>query len=614
MRNHLIPLGTVALVFCLNAFSAAPSPVADAAMNGDRAALQSLIEQKADVNAPQADGATAIQWAAYRNNLEMADLLIASGANVKLRNREGATPLYLASINGSAAMIEKLLKAGADPNELGPQGETPLMLASRNGNLEAIEVLLDRKADVNAKDKLRGTTPLMWAAEQGHPAALKLLIEHDAQVSAESNPDSRNARNNLAPTVTQRKNSDLGFLSGRRERGGPGANGEGRGGAPPVPAKIEITPELTELAEQFGIDPQALIDQAAAFGVNPAVLAEQAAAFGFGRGPQVTDGGGLTPLVFAARQDCLECAQILLAAGADVNQQTHYGWTALLTATQNRHYKLAAYLLEHGADPNIANNGGWTPLYLATDNRNIESGDYPVRTPDIDHLDFIKLLLDKGANVNVRICGTKSTAEKCLGDTTETRTNFTMQWLMEDGATPFLRAAQSGDVALMKLLLAKGADPKIFTAHNVTSLAVASGIGWVEGVTFEWSEAESVEAVKMCLELGIDPNVADDEGRTALHGAAHKGRTAVIQLLVDHGANLEAHDFGSRDSINGGMLGATWIPLDWARGLVRVGVQSAIPHPEAEKLMVKLMTDRGLTVPPPPKSSICLTKGVNGCQ
>src|SRR5215471_9567638 len=128
-----------------------------------------------------------------------------------------------------------------------------------------------------------------------------------------------------------------------------------------------------------------------------------------------------------------------------------------------------------------------------------------------------------------------------------------MQWLFEDGATPFLRAAQSGDVKLMKLLLDRGADPKIFTAHNVTPLAVAAGIGWVEGVTFEWSEAENIEAIKMCLALGNDPNVVDDEGRTAMHGAAHKGRTAVIQLLVDHGAKLDVHDMGSRDSVNGAM-------------------------------------------------------------
>ena len=556
------------------------SPVADAAMKGDQASVRSLIAQKADVNAPQADGATAIQWAAFRNDLAMADLLIAAGANVKTPNREGATPLYLASIYGSPAMIEKLLKAAADPNERGPQEETPLMLASRTGNLDAMQVLLDHKAEVNAKEKLRGTTALMWAVDQGHSDAVKLLIKHGADVSAATNPDSRNARNNLADTVTQRLNSSFGAIGQARARGGRGG---GRG------------PGTTDAnAGPAGEAP----------GGFPAFMMR----------PAPKDGGGLTPLVLAARQDCPECARTLLAAGADVNQRTLYGWTPLLTATQNRHYKLAAYLMDHGAKPNIANNGGWTPLYLAADNRNIESGDYPVRTPDMDHLDFIKLLLDKGADPNARICGKASTPEKCTGDSTETRTNFTMQWLYEDGATPFLRAAQSGDVTLMKLLLAHGADPKIFTAHNVTPLSVASGIGWTEGVTFEWSEAETLEAVKMCLDLGIDPNVADEDGRTALHGAAHKGRPEVIQLLVDHGAKLDAQDGGSRDSVNGVLLGKKWIPLDWARGLVRVGVQSAIPHPEAEKLLVKLMTERDLPIPPPPTSSICLTKGLNGCQ
>ena len=565
------------------ASGAANSPVADAAMRGDKAAVRSLLAQRSDVNAPQADGGTAIQWAAYKDDQEMADLLITAGANVNTPNREGATPLYLACINGSATMIGRLLKAGADPNERGPQGETPLMLAARNGNVDGIQVLLDQKADVNAKDKLRGTTALMWAVEQAHPAAVQLLIEHGADVLAASNPDTRNARNNLADTVTKRLNSRLGVLGQARAR----ANNKSAPGASPVPAVAGAQ----NPPEPLGEDAEAFLAPS-----------------------KKTDGGGLTPLVYAAREDCLECAKILVQARADVNQRTHYGWTPLLVATQNRHYKLAAYLLDNGANPNIANNGGWTPLYLATDNRNIESGDYPVRTPDMDHLDYIKLLLAKGAQVNTRICGMESTPAKCIGDSTETRNNFTMQWLFEDGATPFLRAAQSGDVALMKLLLEHGANPKIFTAHNVTPLAVASGIGWVEGVTFEWSEAESLDAVKMCLTLGIDPNVADDEGRTALHGAAHKGRTEVIQLLVDHGAKLDAHDGGSRDSINGALLGKTWIPLDWARGLVRVGVQSAIPHPEAERLLIKLMNERGLAIPPPPASSICLTKGFNGCQ
>jgi ankyrin repeat protein len=432
---------------------------------------------------------------------------------------------------------------------------------------------------VNAKETLRGTTALMWAAEQSHPNAVKLLIQRGADVAAVTNPDTRNSRLNIAPTVKQRAASaqGAGGLNGSPRVRGRGAAGRGGPGG------------ATSADDAFDLD-------------------------AFFRGPQIKDGGGLTPLVYAAREGCFECVQTLVESGADVNQVTNYGWSAVLTATQNKHYLIGKYLLDHGADPNLPNKGGWRPLYLATDNRNIEAGDYPVRKPDMDHLEFIKLLIDKGANVNARICGVQSTTEECKGDTTETRTNFTMQWLYEDGATPFLRAAQSGDLALMKLLLEHGADPKIATAHNDTALSVAAGIGWVEGVTFEWSPSETLDVVRMCLDLGIDVNVQDDQGRTALHGAAHKGRTDVIQVLVDRGANLEAHDFGSRDTVNGAMKGMTWIPLDWARGLVRVGVQSAIAHPEAEKLLVKLMTEKGLKIPPPPTSSICLTKGIDGCQ
>jgi ankyrin repeat protein len=573
----------IAFYFALAAAAFGASPVADAAMKRDQNAVRSLIAEKADVNAPQADGATALQWAAYNNDLETAGLLIAAGANAKAANHDGATPLYLAALGGSAPMVDALLKAGADANEPGPQGESPLMLAARSGSLEAMKVLLEHKAAVNAKDKLRGTTALMWAAEQGHPSAVEFLIASGADVSAVSNPDfGGKPRNNIAVTKEQRAASKVRAAAAeaaRNSRAAGGASARGRGA-----------------------------NRDAATADDPDAEAA------FFRQPSVKDGGGLTALVLAAREDCIECAAALLEAGADINQTTRYGWTPLLTATQNRHYKLAGYLLDHGANPNIANFGGWTPLYLATDNRNIESGDYPVRTPDMDHLDYIKLLIEKGANVNARVCGRESTAEKCVGDSTETRTNFTMQWLFEEGATPFLRAAQSGDVVLMKLLLARGANPKIYTAHNVTPLAAAAGNGWVEGVTFDWSPEETVEAVNLCLDLGIDPNIPDDEGRTALHGAAHKGRTDVIQVLVDHGADMLAHDEGSRDSIDGGLLGQTWIPLDWARGLVRVGVQSAIAHPEAEKLLVKLMTEHGLPVPPPPKDSRCLTQGVKGCQ
>jgi len=572
--------------------------VADAAMKGDKAAVQTLIRQKADVNLPQADGATAIQWAAYRNDLDIADLLIAAKADVKAPNHDGATPLRLASINGSAPMIQRLLKAGADVNEASSNGETALMFAARNGNPDAVKVLIDNKADVNAKEKLRGTTPLMWAAEQAHPEAIKLLLASGADYKAASNFDTKGNRAYLAPTVRQRAASDQGAGGLRAQGRGRGFPGQGKQSGPGFPGQGKQAKQAKGAAGEE--------DQVAA-------LDAAAAEFSFGR-TRDTDGGGITPLVFAARQNCMECVKELLAAGADVNQVTHYGWTPLLTATQNRHYKIGAYLLDHGANPNIKNNGGWSPLYLATDNRNIEGGDYPVRKPDMDHLDFIKLLLAKNADVNVRVCGTQSTANTCVGDSTETRTNFTMQWLNEDGATPFLRAAQSSDTELMKLLLAHGADPKIMTQRNVTALAVASGIAWVEGVTYEWSREQNDETVKMLLDLGLDPNVHDEDGRTSLHGAAHKGRNEIIQMLVDHGGDLEAHDNGSRDTINGAMKGVTWIPVHYSEGLVRVGVQSAIAHPETTAFIKKIMTEKGLPIPPDITSSICLTKGVNGCQ
>ena len=543
-------------------------------MKGDRVTLRSLLEQKANVNAAQADGATAVQWAAYRGDLEMADLLISAGADVRTPNHDGATALSLASINGDAPMIERLLKAGADPNERGPNGETPLMFAARNGRVEAIRVLLDHHAEVNARETLRATTALMWAAEQTHPAAVKMLIERGADVSAASNADAKGGTAYLAPTAKQRAINDGiapdGTFIGNARRGRP------QGGANNATAAVDVA------------------------------AADAAAADAAFNRTQNAKGGGLTPLIFAARQGDLETTRILVEAGANVNQTSRYGWTPLLTATQNRHYQLAAYLLAHGADPNLPNNGGWTPLYIATDNRNIEGGDYPVRVADIDHLEFIKLLLDRGADVNARVCGVESTTEQCKGDSTETRTIFTMQWLYEDGATPFLRAAQSGDVELMKLLLANGADPHIATANGDTALMVASGVGWVEGVTFEWSPAETVEAVRMCLDLGIDPNLRDNDGRAALHGAAHKGSNQVVQLLVDRGGKLDLHDNGGRDTISGSMFGHTWLPIEYAQGLVRVGVQSALAHPETEALIQKLMEQRGLQVPPRIKSSVCL--------
>jgi uncharacterized protein len=563
--------------------AAGPSEVADAVMGGDLAAVQKLVEQHADVNAPQADGATALHWAVFRSDKVTVDLLLHAGANPKAANRDGATPLWLACINGDAPIISALLAAGADANEHLPLGRTPLMVAARTGNVDAIKVLLDHGADVNAKETLRGTTALMWAADEGHAPAIQLLVQHGADIKAQSDPAERGRGPALGKSNDPRK--QVAALGAALAAGIPTP----QLGALGTTSLIPVVPADKRPKGRKGGAERAADD-----------TDDAAAVFGFGRGrPAPKDGGGLTPLVYAVRSDDLDSVKALLAAGADINQVTGYGWSPLLVATQNRYYKLGAYLLEHGADVNLANKGGWTPLYLATDNRNIEGGDYPVRKGDMDHLDFIKLLLDKGANVNAR-----------MKDSTETRTVFTNQWLDEGGATAFLRASQSGDLVLMKLLLAHGADPKIDTNLHVTALQVAAGIGWVEGITYEWSPASTLEAVKMLLDLGLDANAQADTGRTALHGAAHKGRPDVVQVLVDHGAKLDVRDYGNTDNRGSKELAVhTWLPVDYADGLVRVGVQSAIPHPETGLLIRKLMTAAGLKAPPMGRTleSICIT-------
>jgi uncharacterized protein len=515
---------------------AASSDVADAVQRGDTAAVRALLAKKSDVNAPQADGATALHWAVYKDDLEAVDLLLRAGAKATAPNGFGATPMSLAAENGNAAIVQRLLEAGADPNERMRGSDTALMMAARTGNLDTVKLLLDRGAEVNAKETVRGTTALMWAVAQRHPAVVQLLIDRGANVKASSAPawQARPVRYGKAtdPRPSQGRNQDL--------------------------VVSEVGP----------------------------------------RNARGTDGGGLPPLAFAARSNDLESVRILLAAGADVNQVTNYGWSPLLIATQNRYYQLASYLLDHGANPNLANKGGWAPLYLAIDNRNIEGGDYPVRKPDMDTLEYIKKLVDKGANVNWRV-----------QESTWFRTVFTSQWVHEDGATPFWRAAQSSDLAVMKLLLDHGADPNIATNVGVTPLQVAAGIGWVEGITYEWSKAANLDTIKLLLTLGNDPNAQAQTGRTALHGAAHKGSTAAIQVLVDAGAKLDIRDYGQSGNDAGGRLAFhRYLPVDYADGLIRIGTQSAIVQPEAGTLLRKLMTERGMPTPPPGRTieSVCL--------
>ncbi len=550
----------------------ASSPLVTAAMEGDADRLAELLRSEASVTDTQPDGSTALHWAAYRDDLEAVRQLLQAGADPDATNLQGMTPLILAAVSGNPQSLRLMLEAGANPNLPLRNGETALMMAARTGSEDAIELLLAHGAEIDARESLRGTTALMWAASYGNPGAAATLIAHGADVGAQSATTARGRGPYMAPPARERIRE---FIEGTGARG----------------AVEEFEFEAAD--EALGV----------AYARTPESIAAALEAIGPERVPDPARNrggehwGALPPLIFAARHGHLQVAQALVEAGADVNQTTADGWTALLAATHNRYYGLGAWLLERGADPDLANAGGWTPLYIATDNRNIEAGDYPVRVPDMDHLAYIRLLLDAGADPNLR-----------MRSSTETRTVFTQQWLFEDGATPFLRAAQSGDLSLMRLLLEHGADPDIPTLHGITPLMVASGIGWVHGVTHEWSPAETLEAVRFLLALGADVNARDSlDGRTALMGAAHKGVPEVVQLLVDHGADLTIRDIGSRDSTHL-LAGVTWNALDYAEGLVRVGVQSASPQAETAALIRRLMSERGMELPPEGRTleSICV--------
>jgi len=561
----------------------AESALVTAIKTGDPDSVNLVIRQGADVNAPEKDGTNPLQWAVYQDNADIVAALLNTGADASQPNREGMTPLILAAQAGNADIARRLLDAGAAVNQTLLNGETPLMMAARTGDLETLQILLDRGAAINARENLRGTTAIMWAAANRNADAIRLLLDNGAEIRRNSGTMPAGSGPYLAPTARERI---WDFYHGGGLVGDSLENSEDVSSD----ENLEIRVSRAELVSRL---PESLVQD---FMENPG--SDLPAEFLLLMPPVGgKDWGGLSALHFAVREGDLASVRVLVEAGADINQLSEFGWTPLLTATQNRYYQIGKYLLDHGANPNIANEGGWNPLYIATDNRNIEAGDYPTRKPDMDHLAFIRLLLDHGADPNLR-----------MASSTETRTIFTHQWLREEGATPFLRAAQSSDLTLMKLLLEYGADPFIPTSRGVTPLMVAAGIGWVEGVTFEWSESANEETLRLLLELGLDPNLQDSEDhRTALMGAAHKGRNYAIQILADAGADFALRDIGSRDSIHL-LSGTTWQAIDYAEGLVRVGVQSAESHSETSALIRQLMLERGLEVPPEGRTldSICV--------
>jgi uncharacterized protein len=497
------------LLFGLTAANAATTEVPDAAMRGDREAVRAALARKADVNATQVDGTTALHWAVERDDVELAELLLTAGAHVSARTREGVTPLQLAAINGSGRMLGRLIKSGADPNApLTPAGDTALMLAARTGKTDAIRLLLEAGADFNAKETWGGTTALMWAVAEGHADTARLLIAAGADVNARSH-----------------------YVAA--------ANGRGFEGRTPVASRTE------EKVEEFA-------------------------------------SGWLTPLMFAARDGGLGLVRILVGAGADIDAVAGDGKTALALAIFNGNYDVASYLVDRKADVNKADAQRFTPLFWAVDRRNMETApNFPWMVTS-DPMPLIHRLLDAGADPNALI-------------------NNTPRGRMREGsprivfATALMRAAFAADLELVRLLLARGADPGIVSRDSETMVSAAAGLAFIHGYHRGRSPEERLQVVKLFVQLGNDVNRADDYGITPLMAAGNYGDVAIVQYLIDAGADLGAHDLGKK---NDGAFGSSvepLMPVDYAIGVgTFVPNNAVIIHEDAVVLMARVMKERGI--------------------
>jgi ankyrin repeat protein len=502
-RATLKLAGVAALVLFGAARAHAGVELVDAVKKGDKDGIRALLKQRANVNAAEPDGATALHWAVQGNDPEMVDLLIRAGADPRVANRFGATPLSIAAEGAAGAVIARLLDAGADVNStVGTYGQTVLMTAARYGNTDGVRTLLDRGAYADARETNRGQTALMWAAAEGHADAITLLLKHGA---------------------------DHAVRSVDRDTSGP-------------PRIVSGTPVAVVLR------------------------------------------GGLTALLFAARQGQSGGVKALLDGGADVNLPDTDGNSALVLAILNTHYDIAQLLLDRGADPNTANKDGRTPLFTAVEMAAPVKSPLPARREDgaIVASDIVRSLLKKGADANARL---KAAApiEKVAFDHGDKA--------LAAGATPLMAAVRRASIETIKLLLDAGADPKLgHEKDGLNALMLAAGLRWNNN--FPGTEAQALETVRTLVALGLDINAATDTGETALHGAATRGADSIVEYLVENGAKVDAKTKDGKTPLDLAM-GAGDRPANVGTVALLRGLMPPAPSKAEEATPVRPVTTSG---------------------
>jgi len=441
---------------------------------------------------------------------------------------DGVTPLHQAVRQNDLKTVDALIKRGAAVTASTRYGITPIGLAALNGNTAILRRLLDAGADPNTATA-GGETVLMTAARTGNVDAVKLLVDRGATVNAK---DAARSQTALMWAVT------------------------------------ENHPEVVKTLVARGADVNAQTSISKPRGEYVPARAGGAAGNGIIRQRALpTADGGMTPLLFAVRDGNAAMMRLLLELNADINRSSGNHTSPLLIALLNGQVGLATELLQRGANPNLADDYHRAPLFAAIELRNFNHEKYPFLYSDgRDPLDLIRSLLEKGADPNVK---TETTPVHGL-------MQFDGSWVNFDGQTPFIRAALSGDIEVMRLLVQHGADTNIATNQGSTALMAAAGINWIPAQTYTRSEAEYVEAVKLCLTRGADVNATNSLQLAAIHGAANRGWVSIIQILADHGARLDVADAGGRT------------PLTFAEGTF-LAIRPPVAKPEAIALLKALM-------------------------